>query len=1434
MFTRKTVNTIKLLVLLVTILICNNLLFAKYPDFQWAKRAGGSLNDNARSIATDNSGNSFITGYFRGSVNFGLINLTSAGGSDIFVAKYDASGNVLWAKRIGGSGNDYGRYIETDGSGNAIVTGEFFGSVTFGSVTLTCAGSSDIFIAKYDASGDVQWAKRAGGTGLDSGFGVDADWSGNIIIITGYFYGTATFDSYTLTSAGSYDIFIAKYDASGNVLWATRAGGKEYDLGDGIIIAESGGSIITGHFNGSATFGSITLASAGGSDIFIAKYDAAGNVLWAKKAGGTGNDFGYNVTRDGSYNGVITGSFQGSATFGSITLTSAGSNDIFIAKYDPSGNVLWARRAGGANYDSGQSIAADESNSSVVTGFFDGSATFGTTTLTSAGSRDIFIVKYDDSGNVLWASRAGGKDMDMGYGIAADGSGDIIVTGNFNGSATFGTTTLTSAGKEDIFITKLMETPSWITVTYPNGGEVLYVGNSYTITWTTDNYAALVEIALSIDGGSSWINLTDPSYAPNTGSYNYTPEPKHVSNNCLIQITSIEDATVTDISDDVFSITYVKQYVAMRLPAGVAVPTIDGILNESFWTSVDADSLLFGGVQESWNTKWTYWNDNLVSWKAVWSEVTNKLYVAITVSDDIRGVFDNSNPNDISFAPYLDECLEIFTDGDHSGGFYEDTYDNAQQWMVTGENKIVLDDFPTPTKYSIYTGNDLKTAVSWGINGNWICEAEFKIYDTFPTIRKNLKIGDIIGWNLWYDDSDNETLEDGLYGRDHQVGWLYTGTANTDANYFGDLVLGGDLPYISVISPNGGEQWQINTSQTIKWSSFGAGANVKIELNRDGGINWETLFASTPNDGSAFWLVTGPPSNLCLIRIMDLDGFPIDESDNSFKILLVSPPHFTTVWTGNPFQPMTIYCTKALLHGIGLAAGDEIGVFDGNKCVGTKVLTQTPTQQNPVEIICSKDDGTGNGFTEGNPIIFKIWDQSGVAEYSTKSQFIDLQTGAPLNPIPFTGLGTAAVQLTAGPVTQPIVIYPGWNIFSLAVTPEGSHEMTSVLSSILPALVKVIDEQGHSIVKLFGKWVNSIGNWQATEGYYINVTQKVTLHVTGMEITTPLAIPLKAGWNIISYPCLSAVQDAKSVVQPLIDSGYLVKVIDEKGYSIVKIFGNWNNSIGKMIPGEGYLVNVNSNCTLSLECGGVIMAANDAISTPIPRANHFKNAPTGNPYEPMNIFVVDARIDGKPLANGDEIAVFDDAQCVGIGVLRNPLSIEQPLEIIVNKDDDGNGRGFRDGDKISFRIWKNYTGEELLVQAASVQYFDPDKAELAATSSFEGLGTAVVAINRSTNSVVENVEMPQRYHLYQNHPNPFNPTTMISYDLPEATPVKLDIYDLQGNLVRSLVAEQQDAGHHAVEWNARNSQGMPIVSGIYFYKLTTDQFIATKKMVMTK
>ena len=332
-------------------LILSQLILAQNPSFEWAKQMGGTNYDKGYSITTDAVGNVYTTGMFGGTVDFdpgaGTANLTSAGGSDIFIQKLDAAGNLLWIKQMGGTSNDEGYSIITDAGGNVYTTGWFKGTADFdpgaGITNLTSAGEEDIFILKLSPAGNLLWVKQMGGTYYDKGFSITTDAISNVYT-TGYFNGTVDFDpgagTANLTSANYQDIFIQKLDSAGNFLWIKQMGGTSYDRGNSITTDAGGNVYTTGCFIDTVDFdpgtGITNLTSPGNSDIFIQKLDTAGIFLWVKQMGGTSSGYGSSITIDADDNVYTTGYFYNTVDFdpgaGTTNLTSTGSADIFIQK----------------------------------------------------------------------------------------------------------------------------------------------------------------------------------------------------------------------------------------------------------------------------------------------------------------------------------------------------------------------------------------------------------------------------------------------------------------------------------------------------------------------------------------------------------------------------------------------------------------------------------------------------------------------------------------------------------------------------------------------------------------------------------------------------------------------------------------------------------------------------------------------------------------------------------------------------------------------------------------------------------------------------------------------------------------------------------------------------------------------------------------------
>ncbi len=381
----------------------------------------------------------------------------SSGAEDVLVAKFDSNFINTWVKRGGAEGTDRAISINFIGT-SVIVTGYFFTApspATFGSFSLSSSGGNDIFVSKYDSSsGNELYVQKAGGTGDDKANKITQDTSGNFYI-TGYFNGTATFGTNSVTSSGGNDIFVSKYDSSGNNQWVQRAGGTSADIGNGIAVDNSGNVYVTGSFIGNANFGNVSANGNSTNNAFISKRNSTGNFISVIQLYSYSELYSTSIAMDSANNVYIAGYFNYNIVLGTTTYVSNNSNDIVLIKFNSLGNILWSKVAGGSGDDRPNKIAVDQNNNVYLTGYFNGTATFGTSSITSSGSSDIFVSKYDSSGNNQWVQRAGGTSADIGNGIAVDNIGNVYVTGSFIGNANFGSLSLTNSNSStDGFLVK--------------------------------------------------------------------------------------------------------------------------------------------------------------------------------------------------------------------------------------------------------------------------------------------------------------------------------------------------------------------------------------------------------------------------------------------------------------------------------------------------------------------------------------------------------------------------------------------------------------------------------------------------------------------------------------------------------------------------------------------------------------------------------------------------------------------------------------------------------------------------------------------------------------------------------------------------------------------------------------------------------------------
>ena len=387
--------------------------------------------------------------------------------------------NLVWVKQLGGSGFDICESIAVGASGHIYATGYFSNSVDFqlpsGTQTFTSEGNVDVFISKMDSLGKYVWVRQIGGSQGDYTYAMALDKHENVYTAM-QSWNTLDMDpgpdTYNMTPVGNLDIFISKLDSNGNFVWAKQLGGKSRDEVKDIAVDASGNVYITGYFEGTADFdpgeGVHNLTAVGGDDIYICKLDAAGDFVWAKQIGSSKDESGYSIAVDASENVYITGFFKETVDFdpgtGTYQLTSEGKDDGFICKLNASGGFEWANRIGGTENDYVHSIAIDASGNVYAAGRFYAKADFdpgeNTHYMTSHGGFDVFVLKYNNSGALLWAKQMGSQTHDYVRDIALDASGNVYTTGYFYLTADFdpGTDTyhMTSEGTHgDVFISKL-------------------------------------------------------------------------------------------------------------------------------------------------------------------------------------------------------------------------------------------------------------------------------------------------------------------------------------------------------------------------------------------------------------------------------------------------------------------------------------------------------------------------------------------------------------------------------------------------------------------------------------------------------------------------------------------------------------------------------------------------------------------------------------------------------------------------------------------------------------------------------------------------------------------------------------------------------------------------------------------------------------------
>ena len=381
-----------------------------------------ATNDYANGVATDSSGNVYVTGGTKG----GLDGNTSAGNTDLFVIKYNSSGTKQWAKQLGSSGRDSANGVATDSSGNVYVTGVTFGGLDWN----TSAGANDLFVVKYNSSGTKEWTKQLGSASSDFANGVATDSSGNVYVAGG------TYGGLDGNSKGEVDLFVIKYNPTGTKQWTKQLGTDRYDEARGVATDSSGNVYVAGGTKGRLN----GISNSGRTDAFVIKFNSSGTRQWTKPLGTWQTDLANGVATDSSGNVYVAG-----VTYRHLDgNTSAGNADLFVVKYNSSGKKQWTKQLGTSKNDRARGVATDSSGNVYVTGDTYG----GLDNNTNAGNSDLFVVKYNSSGTKQWTKQLGTSSTDSANGVVTDSSGNVYVAGGTYG----GLDGNTNAGNSDLFV----------------------------------------------------------------------------------------------------------------------------------------------------------------------------------------------------------------------------------------------------------------------------------------------------------------------------------------------------------------------------------------------------------------------------------------------------------------------------------------------------------------------------------------------------------------------------------------------------------------------------------------------------------------------------------------------------------------------------------------------------------------------------------------------------------------------------------------------------------------------------------------------------------------------------------------------------------------------------------------------------------------------
>ncbi|HRP01113.1 MAG TPA: T9SS type A sorting domain-containing protein [Candidatus Kapabacteria bacterium] len=1237
---------VKLYIILFALLLLPN---SKVISQNWFKLdkpnllndgSGYSTYDQSISVKSDMQGNIYHTGYFEGIIVFGNDTLVSNGGRDIFVAKLNKEGQYKWAKSAGSQLSDYGKDIAINQNGEVFLTGYFFAKAYFGNYQITSFGNSDIFVAKLDSNGNWLWVKNADGDGFDRANSITAD--NNYCYISGNYESSITFANTTLTSQGSKDIFVAKIDKNGNWKWAKSAGSSSTDDSYNINFdANKQKLIITGYFSSTATFGLISLTSAGSRDPYVAKIDTNGNWIWAKRTGSSNSDEISTSVVDDNNDIFVAGFYSKTFKIDTTNLAIPTNRDIWIAKLDSNGNWKWAKTLKGPNDELIYSISYFN-NALHLSGGFEQSISNGIDTVRSWNLRNAFYAKIDKNGNFQYLKSIRGNANIDAFAITTNIDSNVVLVGAFNEKIILKNDTIASKGDSDIF-----------TVSIDSLGSI----TNYKINY---GFKGIIKLLASDVDKNKDIILCGYYYG-NVAFANTTLQSVG-KKDAFIAKYNLENGflwakSIGSIADDEFRSVVIDSsnnyYVA-----GYYSDTIN-VLNQNYPSAGMKDILVAkfdsNGNMSLIKTYGGIADDNCNS-LAIYA---NNIAITGTFSNSIN--FDGTNFN---------------------AGIYDDIFvlssnlSLVKNWVVkAGGNstdnvaKIIAD-----------TNNDLYIAGSYEDIVNF---AEISLTSNGGDDMYIAKINSSGVWQWAKSIGTSNYVESANCLTLDNNGNIYVaGNFKALMEVEGDYILhnGDNDIFLGKITNSGNWIWKKNiggTSSDIPYSLNFKNDNIYLTSSFKNLININgKIYTNNGNNSSLITILdkngaiinsyaennsfNSTPMNLLFLKNnnfvltgnfqynITIAGFNLNErwnqNDNIYLAFFGIEPIY------NKWKPITntgksseIILPKAINPTINMQAieiGDAVGIFYYRNS-NLYCAGYGVWDNSDLHITIWGDNSSTlvkDGMADNENYVVKTWKATSGIESIVNVKY---SSG------PSKFIDSSQSIISKFPFyydTLQINLNAGWNLISSNVLPR-SIKLDSIFMDISDDISIVKNSIGKTYIPAYG--INTIGNWNLHQGYQVYAKNTCILKIIGESIKPENeAIIVKAGWSYLAYLRNSSMNIA-TALSSIVNKGKLVIAKNSSGKTYIPAYGI--NSIGNMVQGKAYQVYLTTLDTLTYPDNLVSKSTTEDINDYIP-----KNL---SKVEINNLNNSTLIIETNSELNDYELAVFGNQNnLVGSGRIVNGLS----------------------------------------------------------------------------------------------------------------------------------------------------------------------------------